>query len=338
MAILEQLINKARTAKKKIVLPEGQDVRVVAAANKIIELGIATSVTVLGTENELQKSCKESGITTRNFNVIDPSKSADLDEYVSVIRDIRAKKGKDLSEDKAVEMMKNRLYYGAMMTNLDTVDGMVAGSIASTGDMLRSAFTVIGTAKGINTASSTFIMDLKQPTAGGVSTLFYADCAVIPEPDAETMVDIAVATSNTCRSLKGEQPRVAFLSFSTRGSGVHPIVDKVIKATELMKQKIKNENLDILVDGELQVDSAIVPKIAASKCSDSPLEGKANILIFPDLNAGNICYKITQRLAGADALGPALQGLAKPLNDLSRGCSSDDIVATAAITACQASV
>lgn len=335
MAILEKLIEKAKAARKKVVLPEGQDPRVVMAANKVMEDGIAREVVVLGTEEEIGKACKDAGITNRNFSVINYSISDKLEKFAKTLQELRARKKKDISFDEAMEKMKSRLFFGAMMVNLGEVDGMVSGSIASTGDLLRAAFMVVGTSPGIKTASSAFIMDLVKPTPGGESTLFFADCAVNPDPDAETLVDIALATAKTHKSLIGTQPKIAFLSFSTRGSASHPLVDKIQRATAIMRQKVEELKLDYVFDGELQADAALVPKVAASKAPGSPLGGNANILIFPDLNVGNICYKITQRLAGAAALGPAIQGLAKPLNDLSRGCSSDDIVGTVAITICQ---
>jgi phosphate acetyltransferase len=202
--------------------------------------------------------------------------------------------------------------------------------------MLRASFQVLGTAKGIKIGSSCFVMDLKTPTPAGDSVLLYADCGVNPNPNAEELVDIAMATAQTYRALIGKTPKIAFLAFSTFGSAKHEMLDKIIKATALTKEKVAAENLDIIVDGELQADSALVPSVAKSKSPNSAIAGDANILIFPDLNAGNICYKITQRLAGADAYGPILQGLAKPVNDLSRGCTADDIFGVAAITVCQA--
>ncbi len=339
MAILEKLLEKARQAGKNVVLPEGNDPRVVSAANKIIEQSVAKSVIVLGTEEEISKACADAGIEERKFDSFDHLTSDKLDAYAEELRESRAKKGKDVTIEKAKEMMKNRLFYGCMMTKLGVVDAMVAGSIASTGDMLRAAFTVVGTAPGIKSASSCFIMDLATPSPAGDTTLLYADGAVVPEPDAEALVDIALATAKTHQGLIGTQPRVAFVCFSTMGSGGdHPLVVKVRKAAEMAKKIVAEQGLDIVVDGELQADAALVPAIAASKCPNSPLKGSANILVFPDLNVGNTCYKLTQRLAGAKALGPALQGLAYPINDLSRGCSDDDIVATSAIAICQSLV
>lgn len=336
MAILEHLLERARQAQKRIVLPEGHDPRVVIAANKIMEYDIASEVIVLGTEEELKKSCVEAGIKDRNFKTIDYTTSDLLPSFADKFIFLRGEKGKIIDHAQALDAMKSRIFFGAMMTKLEIVDGLVAGSIASTGDMLRAAFAVVGTKKGIKTASSAFIMDLLNPTPGGESTLLFADCAVVPNPDAETLVDIALATAHTHKSIVGTIPKIAMLSFSTKGSADHPLIEKVRNATAMLKEAIAKNGFNYIVDGELQADAAIVPKIAASKSPGSPLLGNANILIFPDLNVGNICYKLVQRLAGANAIGPALQGLGKPLNDLSRGCSADDIVGTAAITACQA--
>ncbi len=222
------------------------------------------------------------------------------------------------------------------MARNNLVDGMVAGSIASTANMLRASFSCIGTAPGIKTGSSCFVMDLQTPSPAGDEVLLFADCGVNPDPNAEQLVDIAMATSNTYRALLGKTPRVAFLGFSTFGSAQHESLEKIVEAAAAFKQKVEAEKLDIITAGEMQADAAIVPAVAAKKCADSAIQGNANILIFPDLNSGNICYKLTERLAGAGAYGPILQGLARPVNDLSRGCSADDIFGVAAITVCQA--
>ena len=232
-----------------------------------------------------------------------------------------------------------RLQNGIIVTareNFYLADGMVAGSIASTGDMLRSAFNCIGTAKGIKLASSCFLMDLATPTEAGNEQLIFADCGVNPNPDADALVDIALATIKTHQALIGTQPKVAFLCYSTKGSAAGDLVTKMQTAAEMTKQRVAELGIDALVDGELQADAALVASVGASKAPGSDVAGQANILIFPDLNCGNICYKMTQRFGKAEAYGPILQGIAKPCNDLSRGCSVDDIVATVAITAVQA--
>ena len=332
MGMLDKLILKAKEADGRIVLPEGNDPRVVAAANKIVAENIA-EVVVLGTDEELDKACAEAAVGERHFDTLDHLQSALLSPYAEVFCEIRKKK--NMTMDKALEYMKNRIFFGSMMVREGDADGMVAGSIASTADMLRASFTVIGTAEGIKTGSSCFIMDLKSPAPAGDCTLIYADCGVNPDPDAEQLVDIALAAATTAKSLLGVQPKIAFLSFSTKGSAQHATLDKVREAAEIAKSKVESSGTDILIDGELQADAAIVPGVAAKKCADSPLKGAANVLIFPDLNSGNICYKLTERLAGAKAYGPILQGLAKPVNDLSRGCSADDIFGVAVITVCQ---
>lgn len=334
MSAIDKFAAKAKELGKTIVLPEGQDSRVVAAANMAMEQGIAKKIVVLGSENEIANACKTAGISDRKFEQIDYLNSPEFDLYVNEFYEKRKAKG--LTLDQANKMMQSRIYYGAMMNHHSLVDGLVAGSIASTADMLRAAFHCIGTAKGMKIASSCFVMDLSTPAPAGDDVLLYGDCGVNPNPDADQLVDIALATSNTYRSLLGKTPKVAFLSFSSYGSAKHEILDKIIEATAKFQAKIKAENLDILADGELQADAAIVPSVAASKAPNSPLAGAANVLIFPDLNAGNIAYKLTQRLANAGAYGPILQGLAKPLNDLSRGCVAEDIFGVIAITACQA--
>lgn len=334
MSALDLFVAKAKTGNKRLVMPEGQDPRVVAAANMTVERGVAAAVTVLGSETEIAEACCKAGIIERRFESLDYLASPLFDEYAAQFAEMRAKKGATIETGR--KAMQSRIYFGAMMARNGMVDGLVAGSIASTADMLRAAFQCIGTAPGIKIGSSCFVMDLAHPTDAGENVLLFGDCGVNPDPTAEQLVDIASATAATYRALIGKTPKVAFLSFSTKGSAEHEILNKVVEAAKLFKEKIKAENLDILTDGELQADAAIVPAVAAAKAPGSELAGAANVLIFPDLNAGNICYKLVQRLARANAYGPILQGLAMPLNDLSRGCSAEDIFGNAAITVCQA--
>ncbi len=334
MYAIDLFVKKAQSASKSLVLPEGHDFRVVAAANMIVENRVASEVTVLGTEAEIAASCEKAGVTERKFKTLDYLNCSFFEEYAALFAEIRKKKG--ITIEQAREAIKDRIFFGSLMNRQGMVDGLVAGSIASTPDMLRASFNCIGTAPGISIASSCFVMDLQNPTISGDRVLLYADCGVNPNPNADQLVDIAYATAKTYRSLVGKQPKVAFLSFSTHGSAKHEILDKIVEATAKFKAKIVAENLDIVADGELQGDAALVPKVAASKAPNSAVQGDANVLIFPDLNAGNIAYKLTERLAGAGAYGPILQGLARPINDLSRGCKAEDIYAVAAITVCQA--
>ncbi|MGM0460877.1 MAG: phosphotransacetylase [Fibrobacterota bacterium] len=339
MAVMDSIIEKARGSRKRLVFPEGQDPRVVTAAQKVVHEDLA-AVTVLGSEEEIKESCRKAQISRPAFDILDHSHSDRREEYAAAYAKLRRKKDAGKDPDTCKENYKTlmgvSLYYANMMTRQNDADGLVAGSIASTQDMLRAAFKVVGTAPGIETASSCFLMDLKEPSPAGYSSLLFADCGVNPDPDADALRDIALATAKTYTSLLGERPKIAFLSFSTKGSASHRILDKMIDAAEKTRATVYEKGLPVDVDGELQADAALVPAVAQKKCCSSVLEGQANILIFPDLNAGNISYKLTQRLAGADAYGPILQGLAQPVNDLSRGCSADDIFGVAAITVCQA--
>lgn len=331
MSFIEDIKARARASEKTIILPEGQDRRVLQAAQHIARERLA-KIKLLATTEELAKNF-EGALDDSYIEVID-YRSSDLKQQLA--ESFEAKRShKGISAQQAFEQMQDRLYFGSMMLAEGLVDGLVAGSMASTGDMLRAAFQCIGTSEGIKTGSSCFAMELADPAPAGDSVLFYADCGVNPAPEPEQLCDIALATALTYQSLVGQQPRVAFLSFSTKGSASHPLVEKTREAVEITRNEIGKRGLDILMDGEMQGDAALVPAVAEAKCPDSPIEGSANILIFPDLQAGNIAYKLTQRIAGAGAYGPILQGLAKPVNDLSRGCSAEDIVGVAAITACQ---
>ena len=335
MSILESMIPRAKAANKTIVLPEGLDPRVIRAAVKAAQAGICRPI-VLGTPQEIAVAEAQAGVTLASAGVpvIDYTVSDRLPALAGAFCEKRKSKG--MTEEEALATVKSkRLFFGNMMVALDLAQGLVAGSIASTGDMLRSAFQCVGTAKGIRLASSVFIMDLKAPTLSGDNTLFFADCAVNICPTAEEMVDIAHATAISYKKLVGKQPRLAFLSFSSKGSAKHELVDKVRIAAELTRKRFEEQGVDAVVDGEIQADAAIVPSVGASKNKGGDIQGDANVLIFPDLQAGNICYKLVERLAGATALGPVIQGLAKPVNDLSRGCSADDIFGTLCITALQ---
>lgn len=332
MNLLENLIPRARDADRALIFPEGQDPRVMQAAARLAGEGIARTI-VLADDEECRHSLN--GVHgNSSLTIINHRTSKHKESLAAAFHRLRRNKG--LTPEEAADKLNDRLYFANMMVREGLADGLIAGSIASTPDVLRASFQCIGTSKGTRIASSSFLMELAKPSPAGNETLLFADCAVNPQPCAEELVDIALSTAATCRALLQQQPRVAFLSFSTHGSTRHPLTEKIRQATEMTLQRVRDEKMDIIVDGEIQADAALVPAVAQHKCKHSPLQGKANVLIFPDLQAGNICYKLVERLAGANAFGPVLQGLAKPVNDLSRGCSADDIFGVAVITACQA--
>jgi phosphate acetyltransferase len=329
MSLVDQIKAKAKSCKKHVLLPEGSEERTLKAAEIIVKEGIA-DLTLLGNEKEIREKAKSLNVSLDGIGIIDPVLSPDLQDYTEKFYEMRKTKG--VTMEKAAATMKNPLFFAAMMIKEGKGDGMVAGAITTTGDTLRPGLQIIKMAPGISVVSSCFIMDVPNKSYGENGLIVFGDCVVNPVPTAEQLAAIAISSAATGKALCGMEPRVAMLSFSTKGSAKHEYVDKVAEATKLVKQLAP----DLNVDGELQADAALVESVGQLKSPGSPVAGKANVLIFPDLQAGNIGYKLVQRLAGAEAIGPVCQGFAKPINDLSRGCSVEDIIGVIAITAVQA--
>lgn len=326
MNFIDNIKEKAKQSIKTIVLPESSDIRVIEAARVVTDEGFA-KVVLIGNRDKLDTK----GIDISDIDVIDPETSDKFEEYASAFYELRKAKG--MTPEKAHETLKNNIYFGTMMVKQGDADGLVAGSICSTADTLRPALQILKTAPNVKLVSSFFIISVPNSDFGENGMFLFGDCALNTNPTDDELSEIAISSAKSWRSLMGNEPRVAMLSYSTLGSA--PLTDmtsKVINATNLLKDKAP----DIKVVGEIQLDAAIVPKVAAQKAPDNDIAGSANVLIFPDLNAGNIGYKLVQRLANADAFGPITQGIARPVNDLSRGCSSKDIVGVVAFTALQA--
>jgi phosphate acetyltransferase len=318
--IISDIKAKARLLKKHIILPDAMDERAIQASRIIVDEQIAR-VSLIGSEEAIRTKAQQLDISLEKVGIIDPEQSENLKNFIEIYFNLRKTKGLQLEQ--AQTTMKHPLFFGAMMVREGIADGSVAGSLSTTGDVLRAGIQVVGMPQGISVVSSFFLMTLPQ------RNYFFADCGVVPDPTVEQLADIAVSTAENYKKLMSDTPRVALLSFSTKGSASHPLVEKVQKATVLVKEK----RLDLIVDGELQLDAALVPSVCAKKAPGSPIAGTANVLIFPNLDSGNIAYKLTQRLAGAEAYGPIIQGLKKPCYDLSRGCSVEDIVSMVAINA-----
>jgi phosphate acetyltransferase len=327
MAIIDKIKAKAKADIKHIVLPEGEEIRNVQAAVMIRDQGLA-KLTLLGNPAKVKEVAAGADLT--GIDIIDPTDSDKAPLYAATLYDLRKAKG--MTEEEAAKKVADPMYYGIMMVKLGDADGLVSGAIHSTGDMLRPALQVIKSKPGMKTVSSCFLMECPDKSFGDNGVMIFSDCGVNIDPDAEQLANIALGAADSARSLAGMEPRVAMLSFSTKGSAKHDNVTKVQEATRIAKEMAP----DLMLDGELQLDAALVEKVGQLKAPGSKVAGHANTLVFPDLDAGNIGYKLVQRLAHAEAYGPILQGIAKPCNDLSRGCSAEDIVATVAITACQA--
>lgn len=331
MNFIERIKNKAKEGPKTLVLPEAMDERVLKAAEKIVGEGFAKGVILLGEEEKIRDEAQKCGVSLEGIKIINPIKSEKRSEFAGIYYQLRKHKNVTLAD--AEEAVKDPLYFGSLLVRTQDADTLVAGAVNTTSNVLRAALHVIDRTSKTGIVSSCFIMILPNPEYGkGGGILAFADAGVVPNPNSQQLADIAISTAYTFKRLTGCEPRVAMLSFSTKGSARHRMVDKVIEATKIAKEN----NPEILIDGELQSDAALVLSIAKRKVPDSPVAGKANVLIFPDLNSGNIAYKLVEHLAGARAYGPLIQGITKPISDLSRGCSADDIVDISAITLARA--
>ena len=328
MNIIEEIKKKAKSEIRTIVLPEAEDTRVIEAANIIEKEGFA-KIVLIGNTDKVKSKAKENGIDLTNISVVDPETSEKFEEYANCFYELRKAKG--ITEEDARKIVRDPVYFGMMMVKMEDADGLVSGAAHSTSDTLRPALQILKTAPGTKLVSAFFLMNVPNCEYGENGIFVYADSGLNENPDSDKLAEIAAASAKSFEQLVGKEAKVGMLSYSTYGSAKSELTEKVIEATRIVKERYPN----LKVDGELQLDAAIIPEIAESKAPGSPVAGYCNTLVFPDLNAGNIGYKLTQRLAKAEAYGPLCQGIAKPVNDLSRGCSVEDIVGVVAITSVQ---
>lgn len=329
MNFVETMKDTARKLQRRLVLPEGTEPRMVQAARILIDEKLAASVTLIGSPDAVSGVAKEENVDLTGITILDPTGAPDRQAYADEYHELRKKKG--MTAEEAFAQIVEPLKWGAMMVRKGDADAMVAGAENSTGNVLLAAFQIIKTAPGTKFASSCFVMKMQDQKWGVDGHMIFSDCATIPNPTVEQLAEITTAAAQSCKTFLKTEPKVAMLSFSTKGSAKDESVDKVLEALAMVKERAPELN----VDGELQLDAAVVESVGSKKAPGSPVAGGANTLIFPDLNAGNIGYKLVQRFANADAYGPFLQGFAKPVSDLSRGCSVEDIVTTSAVTLCQ---
>ena len=331
MDLVQSIIERAKSNKQRIVLPEATEERTLRAADKVLAEGVA-NIILIGNPAEINSLAEKWGLKNIDkATIIDPENNPKSEEYATLLAELRKKKG--MTIEQARELVKDPLYLGCMIIKTGDADGQISGALSTTGETLRPALQIIKCAPRITCVSGAMLLITKEPQYGENGVLVVGDVAVTPMPDAQQLAQIAVCTAQTAKSVAGfAEPRVAMLSFSTKGSAKHEVVDKVVEATKLAKEM----DPELKIDGELQADAALVPSVGEKKAPGSEIAGKANVLVYPCLEVGNISYKMVQRLGGAEAIGPVLQGIARPVNDLSRGCSVDDIYKLVAITACQA--
>lgn len=329
MSFIDEIKKRASKEMKTIILPESEDIRVLKATEQVKKEGYA-KIILIGDKEEILKKAEENNIDIADAKIVNPNEHPKYDEFVDILYNLRKHKG--MTEEQAKELVKDPVYFGMLMVKQGEADGLVSGAIHSTSDTLRPALQILKTAPDTKLVSAFFVMVVPDCKYGENGIFIFGDSGLNENPNAKSLSEIAISSSRSFRQLVEKEPKVAMLSYSTYGSAKSELTEKVIEATRRVKEKMP----DLLVDGELQLDAAIIPEIANSKAPGSPLKGEANVLIFPDLNAGNIGYKLVQRLAKAEAYGPLCQGIAKPVNDLSRGCSAEDIAGVVAITAVQA--